>query len=102
MAKITKVKTDYITTIQNFISSQDGIIDFDEVVNLFTVAPATVRSKIKQAMAIDKTLRGRVAGIFPDTETILNEVEARIGKIQGENLEPRGLILFHQHLFPAI
>jgi hypothetical protein len=97
VAKITKVKIDYTATIQNFIRSKDGIIDFDEVANLFTVAPTTVRTKIKQAMAIDKTLRGSVAGIFPDTETILNEVEARIGKIQGinlvqANLESRSLV----------
>lgn len=86
MAKKSSTKIDYTAVIQDFVLSKKGMIDFEEVVNLFSVSAPTVRTKIKQAMATDASIRGRVAGIFPDTETILNEVEDRIGKICGGNL----------------
>lgn len=86
MAKRTSSRPDYTSEIQRLLASREGMVDFDDVVNLFDVSPTTVRSKLKQAMANDSSLRGRVAGIFPDTDTILNQVEGMMGKIQGENL----------------
>lgn len=86
MPKSSTARHNYTVEIRDLLNSKEGIVDLDDVLNLFDVSPTTVRNKIKQAMAEDKTLRGRVAGVFPDTATILDEVESLIGPIRGDNL----------------
>lgn len=86
MPRTSSTRHNYADQIRTLLNSKEGIVDFDEVLNLFDVSPATVRTKIKQAMAEDKSLRGRIAGVFPDTATILDEVEDQIGPICGANL----------------
>ncbi len=68
------------------MKSREGIVDIEELQSLFKVTKATLKIKLKQAMREDKTLQGRIACVFPDTESIIDEAEACIGKIIGENL----------------
>lgn len=82
----TRVRVNYTEVIRDYVNSREGLIDIEDVEALFTVSYSTVRNKIKQAMAEDSSLRGRIAGVFPDTSTILDTVEMDIGPIQGSNL----------------
>lgn len=84
-AKVVK-KTDYTSVIQSYLSSRTGLVELEELLPLFKVSVQTLRSKIKIAMAHDHSIRGRIAGVFPDTSSIIDEVEREIGLIEGHNL----------------
>lgn len=81
-----RVRVNYTDVIRDHVRSREGLIDLEDIEALFDVSYQTVRNKIKRAMAEDASLRGRIAGVFPDTSTILDEVESDIGPIQGSNL----------------
>ena len=86
MTRARTARTNYTAVIRDYLNTREGLVDFEHIQALFEVAPQTVRNKIKEAMAQEPSLRGRIAGVFPDTATILDEVERDIGLIQGSNL----------------
>lgn len=89
-------KADYIKIITTSINchSAHGLIDQETIYNLFpSRTPATTKKKIKEAMAQNHNLIGRVAGIYPDTNTIIHITETKLGiPIKGSDLMKANLI----------
>lgn len=61
-------------------ASATSLVDPSSIYALFpSVTEQTVRNKIKEAMALHPAIRGRIADIYPDTKTILDETERLLG-----------------------
>ncbi|BAK74855.1 hypothetical protein NH8B_0006 [Pseudogulbenkiania sp. NH8B] len=90
MARSNKSRPDYTTAILDFVSAAPSrnLVDLEAITNLFpTIKEATVRKKVKEAMALHPSLCGRIAGVFPDTKAILDEIERQLGSaVVGETL----------------
>ncbi len=90
------IKTNYIDIITSSINRhmQKGLIDQESIHALFpSVKIETVRKKIKQAMAQNHNLIGKIAGIYPDTNTIIDITESELGaSINGTTLVQANLL----------
>lgn len=90
------IKTNSSDIITSSINGhmQKGLIDQESIHALFpSVKIATVRKKIKLAMAQNHDFIGKIAGIYPDTNTIIDITESELGApINGTTLVQANLL----------